>query len=459
MNITKESTGDLTATIQIDLAPEDYEEQVNKALKDLQRKTTLKGFRPGKVPFGLVKKMYGNAATAEEVNKILSESLNNYIKDKDLDILGYPLANEDKNQKVDFEHEKEFSFFFDIGMVPDIDLELNDQIEVDYYNITVEDEKVDDYLKNVRNQFGQPINPDQAEKGDLIKGDFVQLDTDGNIIEGGVMNHSSLSIDFIKDEAAQKQFIGSKTGDKIRFNPLKATSNETETASMLGIKKEEKEKLESDYEFTVTEISRIEPAEVNKELFDKVYPSDNIETEEQFRDKLREEAGKYFQKESDNFFVHETLEKLVKDTHIDLPEEFVKRWMLESDEKLTKESIEHDFEDYAKSLKQQLIINKIAKDHNVKVEEGDVRNHIKDYFGKQYMIDTADEEKSKQLDALASSVMQNQEEVRKIYDELFDDQVRELFKENLKLNKIDVNYDKFIEIVNEHHKQHHHHEH
>jgi trigger factor len=458
MNITKESTGDLTATIKIDLEPKDYEEQVNKALKDLQKKSALKGFRPGKVPFGLIRKMYGNAAIGEEVNKILSESLNNYIKDNELDILGYPLANEEKNEKVDFDHQQEFSFFFDIGLAPEISLELNDKTEVNYYHIQVEDEKVEDYLKNVRNQFGTTINPETAEKGDLIKGDFVQLDQKGEALEAGVRNSSSLSIDFIKDEKTQNEFIGIKVGDTIRFNPLKATGNETETASMLGIKKEDRDQLESDYEFTLTEISRVAPAEVNKELFDKVYPKDNLETEEQFREKLRDEASGYFQKESDNYFVHETLEKMVHDTEINLPVEFVKRWMLESDEKLTRESIDHDFEDYAKSLKQQLIINKIAKDHGVKVEEADIRNHIKDYFGKQYMIDTSDEEKSKQLDGLASSVMQNQEEVRKIYDQLFDEQVRELFKNNLKLKKIDVSYDKFIEIVNEHHK-HHHHEH
>ncbi|MCB2219324.1 MAG: trigger factor [Bacteroidetes bacterium] len=459
MNITKESTGELTATIKIDLEPQDYEEQVNKALKDLQKKSALKGFRPGKVPFGLIRKMYGNAAIGEEVNKILSESLNNYIKENELDILGYPLANEDKNEKVDFEHQQEFSFYFDIGLTPDINLDLNDKTEVNYYNIQVEDEKVEDYLKNVRNQFGTSVNPETAKKGDLIKGDFVQLDDKGEAMEAGVNHSSSLSIDFIKDEKAQNEFIGKKVGDTVRFNPLKATGNETETASMLGIKKEDRDQLESDYNFTLTEISRIEPAEINKELFDKVYPKDNLETEEQFREKLREEASGYFQKESDNYFVHETLEKMVHDTEINLPQEFVKRWMLESDEKLTRESIDHDFEDYAKSLKQQLIINKIAKDHGVKVEEADIRNHIKDYFGKQYMIDTSDEEKSKQLDGLASSVMQNQEEVRKIYDQLFDEQVRELFKNNLKLKKIDVSYDKFIEIVNEHHKHHHHHEH
>ncbi|HPE57375.1 MAG TPA: trigger factor [Bacteroidales bacterium] len=459
MNITKESTGDLTATIQIDLTAEDYGEKVNAALKELQRKAALKGFRPGKVPFGLVKKMYGNSAMAEEVNKILSESLNNYIKDNELDILGYPIANEEKNQKVDFENQTEFSFFFDIGMAPEVNLEINDKTAVTFYNITVEDEKVDDYLKNIRNQFGANINPETAEKGDLIKGDFVQVNGDGNPIEGAVTHNSSLSIEFVKDEDVQKKFVGAKVGDKIVFNPLKATGNESETSSMLNIAKDDREKMESDYQFTLTEISRIAPAEVNKELFDKVYPTDNIETEEQFRERLRQEASKYFQKESDNFFVHETLEKLVNETDIPLPEEFVKRWMLETDDKLTKESIDHDFEHYAKSLKQQLIVNKIAKDHDIKVDEQDVRNHIKGYFGKQYMIDITDEEKSKQLDALVNSVMQNQEEVRKIYDELFDEKVREIFKNNLKLNKVDVTYDKFIETVNEHHKHHHNHEH
>ncbi|MCD4696872.1 MAG: trigger factor [Bacteroidales bacterium] len=458
MNITKESTGELMATIKIEVAPDDYELKVNDALKDAQKKASMKGFRPGKVPVGLIKKMYGKSVLAEEVNKLLTEFLNNYVEENRAEILGHPLASENSKHKVDFENETEFEFFFDIGLAPEIALEINDSIEADYYDIQVEDKKVDEYLKEVITRHGKPINPETAEAGDLINGEMVQLDKEGNILNEGIKNNSSLSIDFIKDEKVRNKFIGCKKDDKIRFNPLEATENESETASMLGIKKEEQEQMESDYEITVSEISRMEPAEINKELFDRVYPTGDVDTVEAFREKLRGEAKEYFQKESDSFFVREVIEKLMHDTDVNLPDEFVKRWLVSSDEKITKENIDSDYESYKKSLKQQLIINKIVTDNDIKVENSDIRNFVKKMYAKQFMFDLEDEEKSKQLDPLVDSVLQNQDETRKIYDQLFDEQLRELFKSKLKLNKLNTKYEDFINKVNDHHK-HHHHEH
>ena len=459
MNITQDSTGDLTATIKIELTPNDYQEQVNNSLKDLQKKSTLKGFRPGKVPFGLIKKMYEKNAVAEEVNKVISDSLNNYIVDNKLEILGYPIANIDKNAEVDFENNEQFEFYFDIGLTPAFDLELSDKIKVDYYDIRVEDKMVDNFLEETTKRNGVPVNAEKIEEGDLIKGEILQLDESGNIVDDGVKNDTSLSVNFLKDEKVKREFIGKVTGDKIQFNPLKATENETETASMLGITKEETDKMGSDYEFTISEISRIEPAKVDLDLFTKVYPNDDIKDEKQFREKLGEEAKGYYQNETDNYFVHQTMDKLVHETKIDLPDEFVKRWLVTSDEKISEENIEHDYENYSKSLKQQLIINKIAKDNNLKVEPEEIKNHVKGYFAKQYLIDPTDEEKMKQLDTIADSVLQNKDEANKIFDQLFDTKMRELFKSTLKLNKIEKTYEEFIKIANEHQHKHHHHEH
>lgn len=459
MNITKEQTGDLTATIKVEMGPEDYQEQVTNALKEVQKKSTLKGFRPGKVPFGLIRKMYGKSVLAEEINKILSESLNNYIVENKLEILGYPLAGKDRETKADFDSEEAFEFYFDIGLTPEIELEINDSLEADYFDIEVEDEKVDAYLKDVRTRYGDPVNPDKTEKGDLIKGDIEQVDDNGEPLEDGVKNNTSLSIDFIKDEEAQKQFIGRAVGDQIRFNPLSATGNEAETASMLGVKKENQEQMGADYRFTISEISRIEPAEVNQEFFKKVYPNDDIESEEAFREKLRAEAKDYFQKESDQFFTHDVIEHLVHDTDINLPEEFLKRWLIESESKITEENVGHEFDNYVHAMKQQLIINKIARDNDIRVERNDIREYIKQSYAKQFMFDLNDEEKSKQLDPIADAVMKNDKEAQKIYEQLFDSQMRAVFKSKMKVNKVPVTYDDFVKRVNEHHQKHHHHEH
>ncbi len=459
MNITQEKTGDLTSTIKVELTQEDYQEKIDKTLKELQRNANLKGFRPGKVPMGIIKKMYGTQVLADEVNKTVSDSLNNYIKENNLELLGHPLSNLEKTKQIDFENDTGFDFYFDIAVAPEFELELSDKIEVDYYDIEVDDKKLDFYIDDVRKRNGTPVPADTVEEEDIVKGNIVQLGEDGSILEGGLMHETSFIPKYFKDEKVKKQFLGKKKGDKIVFNPLKASGNAQETASALGITKEEAGKTDSDFEFTISEISRIQPAELNEELYKKVYPAEDIKTEEEFREKLREEVKKHYQVESENYFVHITLEKLLNETEIEFPEDFLKRWLLESDQKLTKEQIDKDFDGYLKSLKQQLIINKLARDYNIKVEQKDIHNHVKQSFAKYYGFDTDNEEMLKQLDGIADSVLQNQDEVNKVYDELFDNRMRELFKEKIKLNKKTVTYDEFTKIVQEHHKQHHDHEH
>jgi len=460
MNITQENTSDLTATIKVEMTPEDYQAEVNKALKDLQRKANLPGFRPGKVPFGIVKKKYGDGVLAEEVNKVLGEGLNNFIKDNNLEILGHPLGNREKGKPVDFDNDEKYEFYFDLGLTPKIDIELSDKIEVDYYDILVEDDKVDMYLEDIRKRFGNSVDVDEVTDNDMLKGTLTQIDGEGKILENGwVFNDASLLVNYIKDEKVKKDFFGKKKNDKVNFNPLKATGNETETAAMLGIKKEEKEKLEADYELTISEISRVEPSEINEELFKKVYPKDDIKDEAEFREKLRDESKKYYQRESENYFVHNTIEELLSKANIQLPNDFMKRWLLESDNKVTQEVIEKEYEHYAKNLKQQIFIGKISKDNDININEEDVKNHIIDIYAAQFGFDPADKEKRNQIAAVADSVLQNKEEANKIYDQLFDEKIKEVFKSKLKLNKKEVSYDDFIKIVDEHHKKHHNHEH
>ena len=460
MNITQESTGDLTALIKIEMTPEDYQGKVTEALKDIQRKANLPGFRPGKIPFGIIEKKYGQGVLVEKVNEVLSDGLNNYIKEEKLEILGYPLGNKEKGKTIDFDNDESFEFYFDLGLTPKIDIELSDKIEMDYFDITVEDDKVDLYLDDIRKRFGENEIVDEVADGDMLKGKFVQLDADGKVLEDGwAFDNASLLVSYMKDEKVKKQLIGMKTNGTVSFNPMKATQNETETAAMLGITKDEKEKLEADYELTLTEISRVKPAEINAELYKKVYPQTEVKDEVEFREKLREESKKYYQRESENYFVHNTIEELLSKANIELPNDFMKRWLMESDEKMTQEIVDKEYEHYAKSLKQQLFINKISKDNDINIDEKIVKEHVIDTFALHYGMDGADKEKREQLSMIADSVLQNKEEKNKIYDQLFDEKIKEVFKSKLKLNKKEVSYDDFIKIVDEHHKTHHNHEH
>ncbi|MFC2100589.1 trigger factor [Bacteroidota bacterium] len=447
MNITQERIDDLNAVVKVEISVEDYEENVNKVLKDYQKKSNIPGFRPGKVPIGLIKKQYGTAVTLEEINKILSESLTKYITDNKLNILGNPLPNEDKKQDIDVEKQKDYEFYFDIGLAPAVDLELSENIKVDYYTIIVEDKVVDKYFDDIRKKYGTPVNPDTTEEGDVVKGDILEIDEEGKPKGDGIQNETSISIDLIKDKNIKKKFIDVKTGTKIIFNPLKATDNATETAAMLGVVKEKVENLKSEFEFKINEISRIEPAEVNEEFYKKVYPQDEIKDEKAFRERIRKDAQTTFAKESDSLFVRDVSTKLIEITAPDLPDDFLKRWLLNNNEKITKEQIDKEYDNYAKSLKWQLVENKLIKDHNLEVAEEDIRNHVKEYLGIHMFKSGEENQDDEQMNKIVDMVLQNEEESKKITDQLMDKRLFNLFKSTVKIKNKEVTYDEFIKLV------------
>lgn len=448
MNITKEDTGELTATVKIEVTEDDYRDPVNKTLKDYQRKANMPGFRPGKVPFGVINKMYGKGVLAEEVNKILSDSLAKYITDNKIEILGNPLPNTEKNKKIDFEHQTEFEFYFDIGISPKFDLNLSDKIKIDYYKIKVDDIVVDKYLNDLCKRYGKVTNPDKADEGDVVYGEILQLDNSGNILENGINNKTSIGLDYIKLKTVKNKFIGLKKGDKVVFNPLKATKSAIDTSTMLGISKEEAEKLDNDFQLTVEEISRVTPAEINKELFDMVYPHDNIKEKKQLREKIKNDAIVSFATESERQFMNNTIKKLIEVSEIKIPDEFMKRWLLESNkDKITKEQLDTQYDNYSETFKWQLIENKILTDHKIEVKEEDIKNHIREYFIHQMPQTEKNEEAEKRLNEIVNSIMQNKEEVKKIYDRLLEDKLMNLFKSTLKLNNKNISYEEFVKLA------------
>jgi trigger factor len=456
MNITQESTGNLTAMIRIELVPEDYANQVTNSLKEIQKKSALKGFRPGKVPFGLIKKMYEKDAVAEEVNKILSESLNKYIVDNKLEILGYPLPNIEKTKSVDFESDALFDFYFDIGLTPPFELDLTQITSAPYYEIKVEDKIIDSYLEDSRRRYGKFIEGEIVEDGDMIEGDITQIDEAGNPVPDWITKKVTLSMKQIKDESSRAAFLGKKTEENVRFNPMISSGSAVDTAAMLGIKKEEAENMHSDFNFIIKSIKRIEPAALDAELFKKVYPSDEIKEIDEFRKRIAVEAGGYYQAESENFFVHETIEKLHHEIQFDLPEEFIKRWLVDSEKDLTIELVEKNINDYLHSLKQQLILSKITKNHEIRISDQEIKDYIKDYFIKQYAFAPENEEMTKYINSMIESVLKNNKEVNRIQDQLFDEKLKTLFKEKMKLEKKEITYENFVKLVSDHHKTHHH---
>jgi len=453
MEITRENTGELTATIKMVISPADHNESVTKILKDYQRKANVPGFRPGHVPFGMIKKLYGGAVFADEVNKLVSDKLHQYIQDEKLDILGQPLPNTTLTPEFDWKEGQDIEFFFDLGMTPEFDFVLGENIAVDYHVIKVDDAMVDKYVDDMRQRFGTLINPEVASEKDVLAGDFVQLDAEGNDFENGITHSSKVAIDLISDTDIKNKLVGAKVGDTVVFHPLKATGNAVEAASMLGITKEQVEEIVSDFRFTINEISTMSPAELNEELFEKVFPEAGIKTEEEFRNQVRNESEKAFVADSDHLFAHHMQEKMVETVSITLPDEFMKRWLIESNEgKITAEEIERDYHKYTEGMKWQLIENKIIKESGIEVGDQEIKDYVKDYYLQGWRTMQLTDDLLNRLETIADSFIKDKpNEVRRIVDSLYGQRVSAYVKSKVKLLEKEISYDEFIKLDAEKH--------
>lgn len=445
MNISQESNGEHTAIIHINLQESDYIDAVNKQLSDYKKKANIPGFRPGMVPIGMIKKMYGNAVMVDEVNKALSDALSKYITENKINVIGNPLPNTEKSTNIDFAKQKDFDFYFDIGLAPEFEIKLSKDIKVPYYTIKISDSEIDKAIEDVKVRFGEDENPETAEIGDAFQGKFIEVDAEGNIIEGGVENDGFLKYDDLKLKTIQKMFIGKKAGDSITFNPLNAIKKESKVASLINRHDEGDEKLKSDYKFDIDKIIRTHEAELGEDLYKKVFPSQEIVTEEEFKEALSNDLVKHYQRDTDRQFLSDTVKELIKIADISLPDEFLKRWLIESNEgKITQEQIDTQYDSYARTFKWQLLETELLKEHAgaMQVKEEEVREKVAAYF--QTMGST---ELTPQIEGIIDQVLSNTEEKRKIYNDIQDEKLITLFKENITAKNKKVTTEKFIEIA------------
>ncbi len=463
MNITQEKTGDLTATLKLEVVAADYIEQFDQELKKHRKQASLPGFRPGKVPMGIIKKKFGTALKVEEVNKVVSDALNEYITNEKLDLLGYPISNQEKDLLPDFEHQTDFEFYFDIATAPEIELDISENTEAEYLKIIISDEMLEGFINDIRKRNGLSEAVDDIEENDMVGVKIEELNDDNTINNDGISNTTTVVPTFIKDEDTREEFLKLKKGDTIIFNPLKATGNATETATMLGIKKKEAEGIEKDFQFTVEDITRQGLAEINEYLFNATFPHEGIKDEDEFRERVREEASKAHAAESDKYFLHHTMEQLFDQTEINLPDEFLKKWLFVSNEgKVPQEEIDKEYHLYQRSMKMQLIENRLIKaNEGLQVTEKDIKDQIRSHFSR-YMPQTSDidhEEWEERMSGAVDNYMQNKEEVKKISDQIFDHRMIGVFKSKLKVVEKEVLYDDFVSILTESRKHDNDHQH
>ncbi len=454
MNITQEKTGDLTVTLKMEVSESDYSEKYISELKNHRRKASMPGFRPGKVPMGLIRQKFGTAILLEEVNKLVSEKLNAYIADNKLDLLGSPLANTERDPQ-DFSRQKDFNFYFDLGLSPEVKIDFKEYSAVDYFKIIVDEDIITTQVDGIRKRSGKPTEQDEVEKDDMIHVKIDELNEDGKIREGGISNSTIVLTSFIKKQEILDQVIGSKVGDVVIFNPLDASGNSTETAAMLGIEKEAAKNMKNDFQFEITKIERNIPAELGEELYKLAFPKDAIKSEEEFFDKVRGELMKANEAESNRLFARTALDKLFDETEINLPDEFLKKWLFVSNEgKISMEEIEKGYDGYNKAMKMEILEKRlIALNSGLKISDDDVKTEIKNYFKGYFLPNQENSEVDnpamvEQLEEIANNYLEkNKEETKKIYNELFNRRLSEFLKSEMTLLEKDVTHDEFVKEI------------
>ncbi|MBQ8463940.1 MAG: trigger factor [Prevotella sp.] len=451
MNIKFESADKINGLMTITIEQADYQEAVDKKLKDYRKKAQVPGFRPGMVPMGLIKKQYGTAVKVDEVNRILGEKLYEYIRENKIQMLGEPLPNEEKQQPQDLAGDGPFEFVFDIAVAPEFKAELTDKDKIDFYTIKVDDKLIDDQVQMYASQAGEFVEAQEWSGNDTLKGDLRQLDAEGNTLEGGITTEGGMIMpSYIKGEDEKKKFDGAKPGDIITFNPKKAyPDNDAEVAALLKVKKEDVKDLESDFSFQITEIRHFQPAAVDEKLFERVF-GEGVKDEADFRQRIADNVKGQLAANSDYRFlidVRKYVEKKVGE--LQFPEALLKRVMLNNNKDKGEDFVEKNFEASINELKWHLIKEQLVSAAQVKVEDADLKAVAKDAIRAQFAQYGMSNVPEDVLDNYAEEQLKKRENVENFVDRAIDVKLTQALKGIVKLNEKEVTLDEFNKMMQE----------
>ncbi len=443
MNISFEKTGNVTGLLTITLAKADYAANVEKTLKDYRKKASLPGFRPGHAPLAMLKSRFGDEVQAEEMNKMLSTELFKYIREEKIDILGEPLPS-DKQGEISLQADEQ-TFVFDIALAPVFDAKVSADDNVEYYNITVDDEMVDKQIQMYTGRAGGYQKVDSYEDKDMVKGTLTQLDENGNALEGGIeVEGASLLPSYIKDEEEKAKFAGTKVNDVINFNPAKAYGSDVELASMLHVTKEEAAEIKSDFQLQITELTRFEPHALDQELFDQVLGEGKVSSEEEFRAAVKEELAGQFKTDSDFRFVIDLKKYLLgRIGEIEMPEELLKKVMQLNNPDKDAEFVEKNFAPSIEELKWHLIKEQLSDQFGIKTEQPDVLETAKEVTRMQFaqygMSNISDEI----ITNYASEMLKNKQQAEGLVNRTVERKIGAAAKEVVTLVTKEVSLDEF----------------
>jgi len=451
MNITRENIDELNVVLKLELVKADYEERVTKVLKDYRKKAQVPGFRPGNVPIGLINKMYRKPILVEEINKLVSESLSNYLVSEKLNILGEPLPHSGEEKKIDWDNDSDFEFKFDLGLAPEFEVKLSSKDKFPYYTIKVDDELIDKYVDSYTQRFGEYVHAEEIQEKDMLTVSIAQLNENGELPENGIKNDEArISVEIIKDKKIKDAVLKAKNGDILTIDLRKAYPNDTEIASILKVKTEEAKEISGNFQITINQIQRFDKAEINQELFDKVYGEGVVKSVEEFRTKISEEASMGLKRDSDYKFRIDARDELVKKFKKDLPAEFLKRWLFTINEgKFAMEEIEKDFDKFMQDLKWQLIKDKIAKENSIKVTEEDIKAAARENARIQFSYYGMNNVPDEHLDTFAARTLENKDQTRKLAEGKLEDAIIDFVKQNVKVDEKEVTSEKFNKLFEE----------
>ncbi|WP_418512882.1 trigger factor [Corallibacter sp.] len=438
MNITRENIDALNAVVKVDIAKEDYSDKVEKILSDYRKTANIPGFRKGHVPMGMVKKQYGKAVLVDEVNKLLQDALNKYLTEEKLDVLGHPLPK--PQDDLDWDSDK-LSFEFELGLSPEFDVELKSKKAIISYTIVAGDKMIDDQIENIQKQYGKLISQDEIAKDSEVTGTFKNEEKE-------IENTVTLTLDKFKGKATEKKFVGAKVGDVIKLKTKGLYDDEHELMHALKLTHDDVHGLDIEVTFTVTEINERELADLDQELFDKLFGKDVVKSVTELKEKIKEDAEKQFKQQADQKLLNDVTEYLVDNTKFDLPSEFLTKWMQTAGEKeLTEEQAKEEYEKSEKSLRYQLIESKLIVENDIKVTMDDIKDHAKQMIKAQMAQFGQMNPSDKELEDIAARVLSNQDEARRISEQIISQRLLDIYKEKANLKAKEVTYDDFIKEV------------
>ena len=438
MNITKEQIDQLNAVVKVAITKEDYEEKVNTVLKNYRKQANIPGFRKGQVPMGLIKKQYGKAVLVDEVNKLLQDNLNKYLTEEKLDVLGNPLPK--AQDDLDWNNEN-FDFEFELGLVPDFEVKLKTKKAVTHYKIVADSKMVNEQVERLQKQYGKIISKPEVTKIAEVNGTFSN---EAEEIE----NKTTLEITKIKSKKAIDSLVGKKVGESVTLKTKGLFKEDYLLSSSLGMARDKADKLNIEVTFTIHEINEREPAELNQELFDKLFGEGEVKSEAEMKEKIKTDSEQQFEQQSDQKLLNDITEKLIDDTKFDLPSEFLKKWIQVSGEKeLTDQEAADEFEKSEKGLRYQLIEGKIIKENDLQVQFDELKEFAKGFIKSQMaqygQLNPLEEE----LDNIAARVMSNQDEVKRLSEQLMSQKLLSLYKEKANLKTKEISYENFVKEV------------